>query len=126
MKTLQCQLAMAELEGYSIRNREIKLPRIPTTKPDIFIEIKVSYSKGGINWFTHKTEPRGYWLHVTPIVVNGPIVTYTAFSGYKHLVDETKRYSVKGLTTAIAKDETQKWIDTIIPILKDDGYEIRQ
>jgi hypothetical protein len=30
--------------------------------------VSVDYSKGGINYFTYKTDPRGYYIYVSPVV----------------------------------------------------------
>ena len=44
---------------------------VPTDKLADATHLKVSvfYNKGGINYFTYKTEPGGYWASVRPITV---------------------------------------------------------
>lgn len=63
------------------------------------IDVEVYYSKGGMNYFTGKVEPRGYYMQASPVKVekrNGyEITTYTAFTGIKNLISETKRFGKK-------------------------------
>jgi predicted metallo-beta-lactamase superfamily hydrolase len=58
------------------------------------------YHLGGMNYFTSRVEPRGYYLSVTPVQVDrradGIVVeSFSAFSGIKQLLIECKRKSVK-------------------------------
>lgn len=32
-----------------------------------YLRIDLDYSKGGYNYFTYKNEPRGYYIHVSPV-----------------------------------------------------------
>lgn len=59
------------------------------------IEIEVSYSLGGMNYFSSKVEPRGYWLHVQPVDSDGRVRTFNPRYGVKKFLEETKRYSSK-------------------------------
>lgn len=42
----------------------------PGAIPRTHIRIDVYYSKGGLNYFSGGSEPRGYWLSATPIEVH--------------------------------------------------------
>lgn len=65
------------------------------TKEANVLEVEVYYSKGGINYFTYKDEPRGFWLSVSPMLIEGNLKTYTSFSGLKKFIKAVNRYSVK-------------------------------
>ena len=61
--------------------------------------IELRYNLGGFNYFTHKQEPRGYYLSVSPVALEQrdgyTLESYTAFTGTKYLVKEVMRRSVK-------------------------------
>lgn len=69
------------------------------------IEVSVYYSKGGMNYWTYKNEPRGYYLSVTPVVRrigNGFVSTeYQCFSGTKVLLNEVSRKSKSAYNKAL-------------------------
>lgn len=46
---------------------KISLPGNPNT-----LEVKISYSLGGMNYFQSKVEERGLYIHVTPYHCEGP------------------------------------------------------
>ncbi len=70
-----------------------------------YIKVEVYYSKGGMNYFNGKVEPRGYWLSVAPVQRSNEggvvIESWTAFTGRKRFLLEVKRQSDKAMTTAI-------------------------
>lgn len=61
--------------------------------------IELKYNLGGINYFTYKQEPRGYYLSVSPVKLEHrdgyTLESYTAFTGTKYLVKEVTRKSAK-------------------------------
>lgn len=59
------------------------------------LKVQLYYSLGGMNYFTYKTEPRGYYLSVSPVERSRGMESYTAFSGVKNLIIEVKRQSAK-------------------------------
>lgn len=59
------------------------------------IEASIYYSLGGINYFTCRNEPRGYYFSLTPCEKGGGWRRYTAFSGVKTCVLECSRQSKK-------------------------------
>lgn len=74
------------------------------------IKIEVYYEKGGYNYFTYKTEPRGVYVSVSPVTLEDrpggyQMESYTAFSGAKFCVKELKRKSDKALQEVVAKLE---------------------
>lgn len=61
------------------------------------LEVETYYNKGGYNCFTYKEEKRGYYVSVQPLQKSGCMVTFTAFTGAKKLVEECARLSKKRL-----------------------------
>ena len=64
---------------------------VETTTPNKFIEVKVDYRKGGMNYFTSQVMKRGYYLGVTPVEIEDGFKCMAAFSGYCLCVLEVKR-----------------------------------
>jgi len=95
-------------------NRNKTIARIPTTEENGFIDVYVSYNKGGINYATYKQEPRGYTLHVQPIKVenkNGFTCTsFMGFSGVRQHLETANRFSQKRLAEVA---EAYKDSDTV-------------
>ena len=84
------------------------------------LRVRLYYDLGGINYFTYKNEPRGYYLSVTPEEVsdrgNGFIcVSTTMFSGIKALVKNVQRQSKKSAEEAIklAEPKIQQLVDYV-------------
>ena len=65
------------------------------------IRVDLSYSKGGLNVWTYKQEPRGYYMTIVPVFRDGCMEGFTAFSG--------KKYLMKSVTRASAKQEQEAW-----------------
>ena len=91
------------------------------------LKVEVYYNLGGMNYFTYKTEPRGYYLSMSPVertVRNGFISEgYTAFSGNKVLLKEVSRKSKKAEQEALKTAESIKnyYIDKV---LEKNGLEL--
>ena len=68
------------------------------------LRLSLSYSTGGVNYFSYKNEARGYYLHVTPEKVEnrgyGNSVACLLGSGVKDLILEVNRQSDKQLEIA--------------------------
>ena len=64
-----------------------------------YLRVDFDYSKGGYNYFTYKNEPRGYYIHVSPVNRENrdgyTMESYTAFSGIKDCILEVTRASKK-------------------------------
>ena len=71
-----------------------------------------------MNYFTGTSEARGYYLHVTPTKVGNGFKSFTAFSGTKSLIEETKRFSDKRLgelaATALARETYPRLLDFVL------------
>ena len=85
---------------------QIRVSRTPVSG-EYHIDVEVAYSKGGANAWTGRQEPRGYWLHVTPLEVEerevgGQIFTSTKFrlaggEGRRLFLEEAARFNAKAL-----------------------------
>ena len=76
-----------------------------TNRNATHLKIELYYSLGGYNVFTHKTEPRGYYLSVSPVsrsvtTYGATMESYTAFSGIKQCIKEVSRKSEKAARSA--------------------------
>ncbi len=85
------------------------------------LEVSVYYHLGGMNYFSSRSEPRGYYLSVTPVKVtkhDGGYVSkqYTAFSGTKICLVEAKRFSQSAFMEAqkLADAEEKKLIEHVM------------
>jgi hypothetical protein len=73
------------------------------------VEAEIYYSLGGMNYFTYKNDPRGYYFSLTPFTDNGISRSYTAFSGVKTCILPVCRKSQK--KAAEAKTQFEGLID---------------
>ena len=81
-------------------------------------KVSVDYSKGGINYFSYKTEPRGYYLYVTPVVREEGFERSALMgdgAGFKVLLKETKRLNRK--TLELADTVVQAHLHALLPLL---------
>lgn len=89
------------------------------------IQVKASYSLGGINYFQNTQEARGIWLHITPVKIeyhtldNGQkysMITAQGFSGDKTLIKALSRKNakaeeaIKEQVNALAEDIASAWL----------------
>lgn len=81
--------------------RSIKVRRIPIRGPNEFncnaVDVEAYYSMGGMNYFTYKVEPRGYYICIQPVNASEYATSYAAFTGIKYFMKESKRFSQKSL-----------------------------
>ena len=70
------------------------------------LEVSVYYTKGGRSFASGGTIPRGYYLSVKPVTVDTNSVSYAMYSGCRHLLLETKRFSAKQFAQAIEMAKT--------------------
>lgn len=73
---------------------------IEETNGNNVIDVELYYSLGGMNYFTYKQEPRGFYVSITPEHRSKGMVSYVGFSGVKKLIKEVKRYSAKSFKEA--------------------------
>ncbi len=83
------------------------------------LKIELYYALGGYNYFTHKSEERGYYLSVSPVTRESrggcTMESYTAFSGVKKCVKTVSRKSAKAEAEAekLAADLEASLIDYV-------------
>jgi len=91
---------------------------IPTTEfpGNTHLQVSVYYSKGGMNYFNGQNQPRGFYVSVKPVTINGNMVSYEIFKGYSQFLFAVNRYSEKQLERAI--EESKPIAEQIIEKLK--------
>ena len=83
------------------------LPLKDNGQRENYLKVELYYSKGGMNYFTYRNEPRGYYISATPVERNGIMEGFTAFTGIRKLVREVSRKSEKAEREAEATFETE-------------------
>lgn len=76
------------------------------------IKIELYYNLGGMNYFTGKAENRGYYLIVTPVLIDGYFESVTAFTGIKKCIKEVSRKSEKAYQAAL--QESNKYLPELL------------
>lgn len=90
-----------------------KLPILNNTVNTLKVELY--YNKGGMNYFTGNSEPRGLYLSVSPVTVSERSESFTAFSGIKKCVKEMARFNQKQLDTFVVNEtEMENLINYVI------------
>ncbi len=77
-----------------------------------FMRVDFVYNKGGMNVWTYKREPRGYYLMFTPVQRDGIMEGFTAFTGKKYIITEVSRASAKAEREA--KAEADQFIEDML------------
>ncbi len=76
---------------------------IKMNQPNCWIEVSVSYNEGGGMTYSGNINARGFYLHLTPAVIEGNSKTTTIEPGYrgggKIFLEEATRFSQKKLDT---------------------------
>lgn len=57
------------------------------------IEVSVYYTTGGTSYFSGDYTKRGIYVSVVPVDYSEFSISRTLFTGYKHLLEETARFS---------------------------------
>ena len=65
------------------------------------IEVSVYYTKGGMNYLSGGTTPRGYYVSVRPVTKRDYTVSFDLFAGRRQLLFETARFTAKQFARAI-------------------------
>ena len=90
----------------------IKKEYITAKGENKYLKVELYYSLGGINYFTYKTERRGYYLSVCPVersrCGSGWMESYAAFTGSKILVQECARKSRAAEQKALGQYDNMK------------------
>lgn len=76
------------------------------------LKVELYYTKGGMNYFTGKTEARGIFLSVTPVKrsTDGKYASesYTAFTGIKKHVLDMARFNQKKFDAFVVDPAIEK------------------
>ena len=90
-------------------NQRNRLKSLPVTGGGCtHIDIDVYYSKGGMNYFTSRSERRGLYVSVQPVTRSANTVSFTAFTGVKQFVKEMARFNQKALDEFVLDPETEE------------------
>lgn len=83
-----------------------RVDRLATIEPDRFVDIEVSYSKGGANMLAGTQEQRGYWLGMQVVRIENGMRFATMGEGLRLFMEEAPRFSAKRLAELVktAKD----------------------
>jgi hypothetical protein len=74
-----------------------------------YLKTEVYYAKGGLNYFSYKTDPRGYWVSVKVVEreeqERGIVIeSFMMFGGgYREFLFEVKKQSQKSYEKAVAE-----------------------
>ena len=89
-----------------VRNQGVKILKVPTSNPTLFIEVEVDYSKGGMSMWDYTNRPRGYRLVFTPITDKGDgMIGFMLGKGVSLFIEEAARFSEKKLWSLVEKAE---------------------
>lgn len=90
-----------------------------------FMRVQFYYDLGGVNVWTYKREPRGYYVVFQPVERDGIMEGFVAFSGKKYLVKEVARKSAKAEAEALV--EAEAFIkDTLAHMCAKLGYALME
>lgn len=81
--------------------------------------ITVYYDKGGINYWTYKSDPRGYFLSVVPIEIEQTstgfrVEKHSMMAGYRDFLKSADRFSRKQLELCISDKNLESQIQMLI------------
>jgi hypothetical protein len=65
------------------------------------LDVEVYYDKGGANYFSGGTTPRGYYVSVRPVTHKNGMTSFTLFTGVSKLLLQTSRHSDKQFERAV-------------------------
>lgn len=104
-----------------------KYIEVETNEKATHLRVELRYNLGGISYATYKEEPRGYYLHVTPVTrYNRDGIAweqFTAFTGVKQCVKTVTRKSAKA--EAEAEEKALKIENVLISwVLEENGLQL--
>lgn len=96
------------------------------------VEVSIHYRKGGMNYFTYRNEPRGYYFSIQPFFDSGNTRMFKAFSGVKDCILPCERQSKKRYETAkammddLVNEYLDSWCKGNNVTLLSDEYEVKE
>ncbi len=106
-------------------DNEIKKTYLLTKTPGKELQINVYYDKGGINMFSGKNEPRGYWLSVRPVERDEKSVSFSITEGLRVFLLEVKKRGEKNDQQALKLSE-EKQGEVVGAVAAKYGLELAQ
>lgn len=108
--------------------RDLNVIETETREPRI-VRIEVSYSKGGRNFITGGSYPRGYYLDMQPLQDKGDgCVSFVLGSGVSSLIETATRLNRKRLEQlrgmAVQFPESEGYRKTLASVFMKGGLEI--
>lgn len=90
------------------------------------LKVEVSYTKGGMSFYDYKEVKRGYYLHVQPEKHDGMWVSFVGFSGFKTLIEETKRLNSKKLQDFNSENFIREMVEKfhLKQWARNEGYDV--
>ena len=70
-----------------------RLQRLTTTRPNHVVDINLRYSLGGTSFATYQARPRGYYLSVQPVELDGIFEKFVGFTGMTTCVEPAARFN---------------------------------
>lgn len=96
-------------------DKRIRVKRIAIKAPNEFncnnVDVEAYYSLGGMNYWTGRAEPRGYYVSIQPINVDGYCTQFTAFTGIKYFMKEAARFSQKVMKEVASDPGIGKYVE---------------
>lgn len=80
------------------------------------LQVSVYYGKGGLNFLSGQSTPRGYYLSVKPVTKGNGTISYNIFSGQALFLFGTARFTAKQFEQAVdmAKDLEDELITAVV------------
>ena len=83
-----------------------------------YLEVEVSYDKGGINYFNYQRHARGYYLTVRPVTIENGCRSMMLGKGRSCFLEEVKAFNAKRLDYWAANHPKEKVDELSTIILK--------
>jgi hypothetical protein len=135
------------MSEFVVKHREITLAHIPLLSPLTdhsadgtiptrvsdydrrrhFLDVKLGYEEGGSNFFSGRTNPRGYYVSVGAHYENNGSMGFVIGSGIRFHVVDAKRYSegtLRKIAATVLADHANKIEDCKASVLAKGGFTV--
>ena len=89
-------------------SHHLRLQRLPTVIANQFVDVNLRYDLGGISFATYQPKPRGYYLSIQPITVEGGFEKFVAFTGQACCVETADRFNRRRFDTLAELHQTSE------------------
>ena len=103
-------------------NRSVDVKRIATSKPTMFLQVRVAYDEGVNDTSGFRSRPRGFYVHVGVIEDSGDgFIKHFIGSGGRGLLETAQRFNQKRLKqlAALADNPENEALDRIVQMVLD-------